>query len=170
MSNSQPDKDESNLSFIIITVIVVLLIAGFWLWAYFSLRDDSYVERGTFGDMFGAVNSLFSGLALAGIILTILLQRKELALQRKELRDTREELKRTASAQENSEKALTRQAENLKITAKLTALSSLVVHYSDLETRIRKGYQSNLNAEDAILRRDRYVQRIEEILERKERH
>ncbi len=44
-----------------------------------------------FGDMFGAVNSLFSGFALAGIIITILMQREELQLQRKELALTRKE-------------------------------------------------------------------------------
>lgn len=43
--------------------------------------------------MFGSVNALFSGLALAGIIFTILLQRKELGYQRNELRLTREEFK-----------------------------------------------------------------------------
>ena len=95
-------------------------------------------DRGNYGDMFSTVNSLFSGLALAGIILTILLQRNELSLQRLELKNTRLELKRTAVAQENSEKALNRQAENLKISAKLSALNTLVSYYSDVETNLRK--------------------------------
>lgn len=34
-------------------------------------------QRGTFGDMFGASTSLFSGLAFAGLLWAILLQRKE---------------------------------------------------------------------------------------------
>jgi hypothetical protein len=50
-------------------------------------------QRAQFGDMFGAVSALFSGLAFAGIILTILLQRDELRLQREELVLTRNELK-----------------------------------------------------------------------------
>lgn len=41
--------------------------------------------------MFGSVNALFSGLALAGIIFTILLQRLELKYQRDELKETRKE-------------------------------------------------------------------------------
>jgi hypothetical protein len=41
--------------------------------------------------MFGVVNALFSGLAFAGIIFTILLQRKELKYQREELSATRSE-------------------------------------------------------------------------------
>lgn len=48
-------------------------------------------ESGSFGDSFGAINSLFSGLALLGIIWTIYLQRNELTLQREELKKTREE-------------------------------------------------------------------------------
>lgn len=38
--------------------------------------------KGVFGDKFGAINALFSGLAFAGIILTLLLQRKDLAATR----------------------------------------------------------------------------------------
>lgn len=50
-------------------------------------------DRGTFGDMFGAINALFSGFALFGIIISIMIQQSELNLQRKELTDTREEFK-----------------------------------------------------------------------------
>ena len=46
---------------------------------------------GNFGDKFGAVNALFSGLALFGIIVSILIQQKELNLQRNELKETRRE-------------------------------------------------------------------------------
>jgi hypothetical protein len=56
---------------------------------------DSFTERGQFGDMFGAVNALFSGLAFGGIILTILLQKEELKLQRQELKLQRTEMQET---------------------------------------------------------------------------
>ncbi|MEC7119666.1 MAG: putative phage abortive infection protein, partial [Pseudomonadota bacterium] len=49
-------------------------------------KSGAVGELGTFGDSFGALNTLFSGLAFAGIILTVILQSKE-------LRETREELK-----------------------------------------------------------------------------
>lgn len=42
--------------------------------------------------MFGAVNALFSGLAFAGLIVTLLYQKEELKLQREELKETRNEL------------------------------------------------------------------------------
>ncbi|MEW4425991.1 hypothetical protein AB1I68_00690 [Paenibacillus pabuli] len=65
--------------------------------------DKEALEAGTFGDMFGAVNALFSGLAFAGLIYTITVQRQELSLQREaiemqteELRMQREETARSA--------------------------------------------------------------------------
>ncbi len=88
MSQTEENKEKS---FVITSIIVSILIIGLWSGSYFALQDFPEKERGTIGDMFGVINSLFSGLALAGIILTILLQRKELKYQREELRDTRKE-------------------------------------------------------------------------------
>jgi len=91
MSKNKIESEESEKSFIIISILVSIIIIGLWIGTYFFLKDKPKEDRGTYGDMFGTINSLFSGLALAGIILTILLQRKELKLQRDELRDTRKE-------------------------------------------------------------------------------
>ena len=44
--------------------------------------------------MFGSISSLFSGLAFAGLIATLVLQKTELALQRNELSETRQEFER----------------------------------------------------------------------------
>ena len=72
-----------------------LLAFFFWLLSwYLGVKYlEGWSQRGTFGDMFGAVNALFSGLAFAGIIIALILQKEELALQRQELKETREELK-----------------------------------------------------------------------------
>ena len=122
--------------------------------------------RGSFGDSFGAINSLFSGLAFAGIIYTILLQRKELSLQRKELTDTRKELARAATAQESSELQQRRQSNNLKITAKLNALSTLVSYYSNIESKsISKNPGLSKEAKDA---QKHYIDQIKRILDEKE--
>jgi hypothetical protein len=51
------------------------------------------------GDSFGGINSLFSGLAFGGIIVTLILQKQELKLQREELSLTRSELRKSADAQ-----------------------------------------------------------------------
>lgn len=71
---------------------VCLFILFIWL-ANASLLPTLVDEPGTFGDMFGGINALFSGLAFVGVIAAILLQSKELELQRKELAETREVLK-----------------------------------------------------------------------------
>lgn len=90
MSNKK-HNDNSEGGFLWVAAGTSLAIIGAWYYTYYKLNDLEPTERGTFGDMFGSVNALFSGLALAGIILTILLQRKELKLQREELQDTRAE-------------------------------------------------------------------------------
>ncbi|MBQ8437503.1 MAG: hypothetical protein IJX21_02005, partial [Alistipes sp.] len=58
-----------------------------WLlsWVLIDLCISESNDRGTFGDKFGAVNALFSGLAFAGLIVTLLYQKEELKLQREEL-------------------------------------------------------------------------------------
>ncbi len=160
--NQNPETEEKDNSLIVVSIVSLVIVVGFWLWAFFGLKDHSETCRGTFGDMFGGVNALFSGLAFSGIIITILLQRKELALQRQELKETREELKRSATAQENSEIALKRQAENLKMSAKLTALNTLVSYYSAedrADTYMMPNNSAKINA---------YIKKIEEILEQKE--
>jgi len=68
---------------------------GSWL-AYAALVAIIFqdLERsGQFGDMFGGINALFSGLALTGVVIAIFYQRSEIKLQRKELELTREEMR-----------------------------------------------------------------------------
>lgn len=79
-----------------VAVLIVVAWAGVAAVAYFALPD--WEKRGQFGDIFGAVNALFSGLAFAGLIFAILLQREDLELQRQELKLTTQELARSAEA------------------------------------------------------------------------
>lgn len=104
------------------SVVLLWLIA----WYLITLGFTDLAQRGQFGDMFGAVNSLFTGLAFAGIILTILLQREELVLQRQELGLTRDQLARSAEAQEKSERSFAKQAQSLETSARLNALASVI--------------------------------------------
>lgn len=70
------------------------VVMAAWGWSGYLIHTgfDEPSDRGTFGDMFGAINALFSGLAFSVLIYTMILQRIELRLQRKELRNTRAEL------------------------------------------------------------------------------
>lgn len=77
-------------------VLVVMLIVGLWFCSWYFIPKwygKEGLEAGTFGDMFGAVNALFSGLAFAGLIYTIAVQRQELSLQRESIEMQTEELK-----------------------------------------------------------------------------
>lgn len=98
----------------LITLVVLIVIVWALYWAAMLYFIEGWQDRGLFGDMFGSVNALFSGAALAGVIYTIFLQRKELQLQRRELEMTREELHRSAEAQEKSEQALREQIKEMQ--------------------------------------------------------
>ncbi len=97
-------------------VVVMLMVLGWFL--VWSLIPPG--EWSTFGDVYGAVlGTLFTGLAFAGLVLSVHLQRRELA-------ETREELKRTADAQVEAHRALAAQAETMKLAAEATALAALL--------------------------------------------
>ena len=77
------------------------------------IKDSTW--RGTFGDQFGAVNALFSGLAFTGLIYTIILQRRDLELQRNDLKLQREELILTRQEMEEQTAEFEKQNETLRI-------------------------------------------------------
>lgn len=101
---------------------VFLVVVALWLLTPIvtskivaGLDANTMAMRGQLGDLFGSINALFSGLAFAGVVIAIWLQREELKLQREELRlqrlevaANREELARAATAQEESREALRR--------------------------------------------------------------
>lgn len=73
--------------------LIGLLVLILFLWALSGILLHGDVQnRGTFGDMFGAINALFSGCAFATLIFTVWMQREELSLQRRELELTRMEM------------------------------------------------------------------------------
>ncbi|MFH7010521.1 putative phage abortive infection protein [Flavobacterium sp. FlaQc-52] len=82
--------DNDNLRFIAILLAVTLFWVLGWIYVETMVPLD---KQSDFGNKFGFINSLFSGLALAVIIYSIRLQQAELSLQRKELSETREEFK-----------------------------------------------------------------------------
>lgn len=75
----------------IIGVVVVWGGSALLISLYSGAGATALGERGTFGDMFGAVNALFSGLAFATLIYTVLQQRAELRATREEMRQQSKE-------------------------------------------------------------------------------
>lgn len=68
------------LAFFAIYTIVIL--CSTW-----PIQEISVAKSGVFGDSFGALTALFSGLAFAGLLTTIWQQKEDIALTRKEIRD-----------------------------------------------------------------------------------
>lgn len=73
--------------------LVVFLYAAILLYLTWPISELSISRSGVFGDSFGPLTSLFTGLAFAGLIVTIVMQKDELALQRNELNLTRKEMR-----------------------------------------------------------------------------
>jgi len=68
--------------------VIILLVVVIWLCVTFfsgSTVNFDLTKSGTLGDSFGAVNSLFTGLAFAGVIISITLQRRDLDYTRQEI-------------------------------------------------------------------------------------
>ena len=99
---------------IMIVMVLALFLANLCLIFFFDKE-----QRGTFGDQFGAVNALFSGLAFAGLIYTIILQRHDLKLQRRDLRLQREELALTRKEMEEQTAEFEKQNETLSLKSRM---------------------------------------------------
>ncbi len=100
------------------------------LWKYYVQWPDWLAitnpeTAALFGDAHGSVNALFSGLAFAGVILTILLQWRELRLQRHEIDESQRTWKESAEAQRQSHDALRQHAESAYFGGALTSICTL---------------------------------------------
>ena len=102
-----------------------LFISIVFLWIASGIALFFYKDRGTFGDMFGSINTLFSGLAFGGIIYTIYQQRAEFKLQREELILQRKEV-----AQTNNE--LREQVKSLKIQRFETSFFNMISLHNEI--------------------------------------
>ena len=81
----------------IIFVIATLFIIAVCLLFVFLMKalPWSMDKRGQLGDMFGVLGAGFSGLAFAGLIVTLIQQHDDLKLQREDLRLQRQEITQT---------------------------------------------------------------------------
>ncbi|WP_145153085.1 hypothetical protein [Paenibacillus xylanexedens] len=126
-----------------VVAAIILLWGASW---YFvpKLYDAQSLEAGTFGDMFGAVNALFSGLAFAGLIYTITVQRQELTLQREAIKMQTEELKLQREETARSADQLEGQKKLLNLQTALSVVNDLIQvknkRLEDLLKFIKKEY------------------------------
>ncbi len=85
------------LSFLIWAVIILGVIVLWLAFLHLTISSANFAWNdlsmlGQLGDSFGTLNTLFSGLAFLGIIISIKLQRDDLKLQREELAMQRKEI------------------------------------------------------------------------------
>lgn len=100
-----------NIVWLMFGGVILLFLLNFSMVFFVSDKDT----RGTFGDQFGAVNALFSGLAFTGLIYTIILQRRDLAIQRRDLQLQRKELELTRGELQNQTEQYTIQNKTLAV-------------------------------------------------------
>ena len=138
MGKSNIDSETNKiLKYARIAGICVLVVWAMTFLLFFIGESD---RRGQFGDMFGAVNALFSGLAFAGLIITLILQKTELGLQREELEQTREELR-------NQRLEFETQNETLKYQR----FENLFYNMLNLQQEIVAGLRYNYEEEETVL-------------------
>ena len=105
--NSDGSKILERFRFRFISISIICFIIWFftpaWIPRFAALYKLSDTETGdsgafgafgAFGDQFGAINALFAGIALVGIIAALVLQQKQLKIQQKDLEITQDEIKK----------------------------------------------------------------------------
>ena len=109
-----------------LAILFALIILGTWgnLWsitnhAYRDASPKDLQSHGQFGDAFGSLNALFTGLALAGLVYTAILQHRQTDAQTEQLKMQKAEL-----AQQDV--ALKRQARQQFLTARLNAQTAIL--------------------------------------------
>ena len=112
---------------LIIIVILIWAISAILIMAFL----ENWSDRGTFGDLFGAVNALFSALAFAVLIYTIVLQREEIKQNREEIILNRKELAKGAKLQQKAQEVLIEQVQQTHLSAKMNAMRTLVDYYNN---------------------------------------
>jgi hypothetical protein len=73
------------LTWWLLPIAFMALIFFSFYYGYFPLKGEGLEQRGQFGDSFGVLNSLFSGLGFGGLIVTLLLQQKQIRQQEKQI-------------------------------------------------------------------------------------
>jgi septal ring factor EnvC (AmiA/AmiB activator) len=155
------EKNVKKVNFLIISIIIVLLI-----WSISGLTiyliSDNWGDRGTIGDMFGAVNALFSGLAFAALLYTLQLQREEIKLNRTEIALNRNELSKSVKAQQESQEALKQQVTQTHLTAQLNAMNTVISYYN---SQIESSKSTQETIDKARAKRRLIIQKIDDLID-----
>lgn len=155
------EQKESYSWFLPVALIGVLVLWGASGYLIYYMADN-WGDRGTMGDMFGSVNALFSGLAFAALMYTIILQRQEIKLNRAEIALNRKELTKSTKAQQASQQALKQQVAQTHLTAQMNAMNTIINYYN---SQIESSKSSEETIEKAKEKRRLIIQKIDELID-----
>lgn len=126
-------QQESLKLLIGISGLVLLLAVASGLAIYYAF--GAWEKSSHFGESFGALNTLFSGWALAGVIYTLWLQKKSLEEQRLQFLKADEDLALTHAERATTHDMLNRQVKALNGAIKIQAIQ-LYLQYLDKQIKI----------------------------------
>jgi hypothetical protein len=119
--------------------LLPVLIFSIWLaypyllispWAKSFFPQGDWARRGVIGDSFGALNTLFAGLALAGLVANLYLQSVQ--------------LKKLEKKEQGNEDQLATQVEALRLTALLNYYTSEIDRLERLSDRLAADKNSDI--------------------------
>ncbi len=165
--NAQQDSENADKTRSFFAVFVCVGIGVFALWALWWFCVSKFggcaPEQGQLGDLFGGINALFSGLALAGIVTALVLQSQELKFQKEDLELNRHELRKTAEANLKAAEALQDQTRMQLRAAELASISALL---ASVNNQVGTGLTPGGDSLEVLFKaRKAYHDRLHDILD-----
>jgi hypothetical protein len=139
--------------------LVLLLLTVFVVWLTYGIAaytmPETLEKSGQTGDMFGGITALFSGLAFAGLVFTLFVQKKELQYQREELGHLVEEQRQTKGHLKDQATHLKSQSDFIERQIFENSFFQLLSTYSQFVSQISTKEHSGADALEVICGRVR---------------
>ncbi|WP_455564936.1 hypothetical protein [Akkermansia biwaensis] len=132
-------KMKQNKTFLVLGIFLIFAATfGFdWLLRFFNNLPYPQTS-GEFGDQFGVLNSLFSGLAFVILIYTLRQQEEQIRLQREDLQNQKEDLKLQREEMQRQCAEQKRQADEFEAQNKLMKIQQFDSFFHNYFTQILK--------------------------------
>lgn len=132
-------------------VTFVLGYLGFLVYVSWPISEWSVSKAASLGDSFGILSSLFSGLAFAGLIVTIVMQNKTLKAQMEELELARKEYKRQGDELAGQKEVMNKQFESIQVQQFETTFFKIIeFHRIAIESKVFDFDEGKVNGYEFI--------------------